>query len=249
MIKTIEVLKILDKYAPAVLAEDWDNSGWQINLYNPYVKKIMVCLTVTDDVINQAVDLGCDMIVSHHPLIFNPIKKIHDIKIIKAIKNNIQIFALHTNADKTKGGTSDMLAEYMLLRETAAINDFVRAGYLKYAMTLDEFLSKVKLQLNVSHLKVINEGAKTSIKNVAVCAGAGAEFIEPLGRYNIDAYVTADVKYHQAQSARAMGVNVLDIGHYGSEKIFTENMAGYLRENTTLAVIESAVSLDPFVLL
>ena len=228
MIKTIEVLKILDKYAPAVLAEDWDNSGWQINLYNPYVKKIMVCLTVTDDVINQAVDLGCDMIVSHHPLIFNPIKKIHDIKIIKAIKNNIQIFALHTNADKTKGGTSDMLAEYMLLRETAAINDFVRAGYLKYAMTLDEFLSKVKLQLNVSHLKVINEGAKTSIKNVAVCAGAGAEFIEPLGRYNIDAYVTADVKYHQAlEPARFV---IIDIGHFESEKPFVERVTNMLRK-------------------
>lgn len=228
MIKTIEVLKILDKYAPAVLAEDWDNSGWQINLYNPYVKKIMVCLTVTDDVINQAVDLGCDMIVSHHPLIFNPIKKIHDIKIIKAIKNNIQIFALHTNADKTKGGTSDMLAEYMLLRETAAINDFVRAGYLKYAMTLDEFLSKVKLQLNVSHLKVINEGAKTSIKNVAVCAGAGAEFIEPLGRYNIDAYVTADVKYHQAlEPARFV---IIDVGHFESEKPFVERITNMLRK-------------------
>ena len=228
MIKTIEVLKILDKYAPAVLAEDWDNSGWQINLYNPYVKKIMVCLTVTDDVINQAVDLGCDMIVSHHPLIFNPIKKIHDIKIIKAIKNNIQIFALHTNADKTKGGTSDMLAEYMLLRETAAINDFVRAGYLKYAMTLDEFLSKVKLQLNVSHLKVINEGAKTSIKNVAVCAGSGAEFIEPLGRYNIDAYVTADVKYHQAlEPARFV---IIDIGHFESEKPFVERVTNMLRK-------------------
>ena len=228
MIKTIEVLKILDKYAPAVLAEDWDNSGWQINLYNPYVKKIMVCLTVTDDVINQAVDLGCDMIVSHHPLIFNPIKKIHDIKIIKAIKNNIQIFALHTNADKTKGGTSDMLAEYMLLRETAAINDFVRAGYLKYAMTLDEFLSKVKLQLNVSHLKVINEGAKTSIKNVAVCAGSGAEFIEPLGRYNIDAYVTADVKYHQAlEPARFV---IIDVGHFESEKPFVERITNMLRK-------------------
>ena len=228
MIKTIEVLKILDKYAPAVLAEDWDNSGWQINLYNPYVKKIMVCLTVTDDVINQAVDLGCDMIVSHHPLIFNPIKKIHDIKIIKAIKNNIQIFALHTNADKTKGGTSDMLAEYMLLRETAAINDFVRAGYLKYAMTLDEFLSKVKLQLNVSHLKVINEGAKTSIKNVAVCAGAGAEFIEPLRRYNIDAYVTADVKYHQAlEPARFV---IIDVGHFESEKPFVERITNMLRK-------------------
>ena len=228
MIKTVDILKVLDKFAPSVLAEEWDNSGWQINLYNPYVKKIMVCLTVTDDVINQAVDLGCDMIVSHHPLIFNPIKKINDIKIIKAIKNNIQIFALHTNADKTKGGTSDMLAEYLLLRETAAINDFVRAGYLKYVMTLDEFISKVKLQLNVSHLKVINEGAKTSIKNVAVCAGLGAEFIEPLGRYNIDAYVTADVKYHQAlEPARFV---IIDIGHFESEKPFVERVTNMLRK-------------------
>ncbi len=229
MIKTIDVLKVLDKYAPAVLAEDWDNSGWQINLHNPYVKKIMVCLSVSDDVVNQAVDLGCDMIVSHHPLIFNPISKINDIKIIKAIKNNIQIYALHTNADKTKGGTSDMLAEHLLLREVAVINDFVRAGYLKYIMTLDEFISKVKLQLNVSHIKIINEGAKTSIKNVAVCAGSGAEYIEQLTRFNIDAYVTADVKYHHALDTTRFVV--LDVGHFESEKPFVERVTNLLRKS------------------
>lgn len=228
MIKTIDVLKILDKYAPAMLAEDWDNSGWQINLHNPYVKKIMVCLSVTEDVVNQAIDLGCDMIICHHPVIFNPLKKIQDMKIIKAIKNNIQIFALHTNADKTKGGTSDMLAEHLLLREVAMINDYVRAGYLKYIMTLDEFISKVKLQLNVTHIKLINEGAKNSIKNVAVCAGSGADFIEQLTRFNIDAYVTADVKYHQAlDTARFV---VLDIGHFESEKPFVERVTTLLRK-------------------
>ena len=228
MIKTIDVLKILDKYAPAMLAEDWDNSGWQINLHNPYVKKIMVCLSVTEDVVNQAIDLGCDMIICHHPVIFNPLKKIQDMKIIKAIKNNIQIFALHTNADKTKGGTSDMLAEHLLLREVAMINDYVRAGYLKYIMTLDEFISKVKLQLNVTHIKLINDGAKNSIKNVAVCAGSGADFIEQLTRFNIDAYVTADVKYHQALDTARFAV--LDIGHFESEKPFVERVTTLLRK-------------------
>ena len=103
-----------------------------------------------------------------------------------------------------------------------------RGSNWRNQMTLDEFLSKVKLQLNVSHLKVINEGAKTSIKNVAVCAGSGAEFIEPLGRYNIDAYVTADVKYHQAlEPARFV---VIDVGHFESEKPFVERITNMLRK-------------------
>lgn len=228
MIRTVDLIKILDKYAPQALVESWDNSGWQINLYNPYVKKVMVCLSVSDDVINQAVDLGCDMIVSHHPVIFNPLKKINDLKIIKAVKNNIQIFSLHTNADKTKGGTNDMLAAHLLLKDCAMINDFVRAGYLKYPMTLDEFVSKVKLQLNVPHIKLINANARQTIKNVAVCAGSGADFIEELCRYNIDAYVTADVKYHQALDTTRFVV--LDIGHFESEKPFVEHITNLLRK-------------------
>ena len=111
MAKTSEIIKILENYAPLDTAEEWDNSGWQVFLGNDYTTKVLICLTVTEDIINQAEDLGCNLIVSHHPVIFKPLKVVKDSKIVKAIQRGIQIYSLHTNCDKAKNGTSDLIAE------------------------------------------------------------------------------------------------------------------------------------------
>ena len=132
MAKTADIIKILEDYAPPELAENWDNSGWQVFLGNDNTTKVLVCLTVTNDVINQAVELGCNLIVSHHPVIFKPLKVLQDVKLIKAVQRGIQIYSLHTNCDKTNKGTSDILAQKLNLKKVAVMNDFVRAGYAPY---------------------------------------------------------------------------------------------------------------------
>ncbi len=228
MAKTSEIIKILEEYAPPELAESWDNSGWQIFLGNDYTSKVLICVSVTDEIINQAVELGCNLIVSHHPVIFKPLKVVKDVKIIKAIQRGIQIYSLHTNCDKTNNGTSDLIAQKLSLRKTAELNDFVRVGLAPHEMTLDELVSLVKLAFNVKRIKLINNSRKNMIKTIAVCAGAGAEFISDVEKYNIDAYITSEIKYHDALDSRRTAI--LDVGHFESEKPFVEQIK-YLLES------------------
>lgn len=229
MAKTGDIIKILEEFAPPELAESWDNSGWQVFLGNDNTTKVLVCLTVTDDVINQAEELGCNLIVSHHPVIFTPIKVIKDFKLIKAVQKGIQIYSLHTNCDKTNKGTSDILAKKLNLKKVAVMNDFVRAGFTPYEMSMEEFISYVKLAFNVSYIKFVNNGGKSRVRTVAVCAGAGADFIDEVDKYNLDAYVTADIKYHDAVDSRRSAI--LDIGHFDSEKPFAEEIKNLLESH------------------
>ena len=222
MARTSEIIKILEEYAPPELAESWDNSGWQVFYGNDNTSKVLLCLSVTDEVINQAVELGCNLIVSHHPVIFKPLKVVKDIKIIKAIQRGIQIYSLHTNCDKTNNGTSDLIAQKLGLKKTAVLNDFVRVGLASHEMSLEEFVSFVKLKFNVERIKLVNNARKSIIKTVAVCAGAGAEFIPDVEKYNIDAYITSEIKYHDALDSRRAAL--LDIGHFESEKPFVEEI-------------------------
>ncbi len=229
MARTSEIIKILEDYAPPELAESWDNSGWQVFFGNDNTTKVLICLSVTDEVINQAVELGCNLIVSHHPVIFKPIKVIKDSKLIKAVQRGIQIYSLHTNCDKTNNGTSDLIAQKLNLKKTAVLNDFVRVGLAPHEMGLGELISYVKLAFNVERVKLINNANKTRIKTIAVCAGAGADFIQEVEKYNIDAYITSEVKYHDALDSRRAAV--LDIGHFESEKPFVEEIK-YILESS-----------------
>ena len=229
MARTSEIIKILEDYAPPELAESWDNSGWQVFFGNDNTTKVLICLSVTDEVINQAVELGCNLIVSHHPVIFKPIKVIKDSKLIKAVQRGIQIYSLHTNCDKTNNGTSDLIAQKLNLKKTAVLNDFVRVGLAPHEMGLGELISYVKLAFNVERVKLINNANKTRIKTIAVCAGAGADFIQEVEKYNIDAYITSEVKYHDALDSRRAAI--LDIGHFESEKPFVEEIK-YILESS-----------------
>ena len=235
MVKTSEIIKVLEKYAPSELAESWDNSGWQVFLGNEITTKVMICVSVTENVIQQAIELGCNLIVSHHPLIFRPVKVLQDLKLIKAVQNNIQIYSLHTNCDKTVRGTSDLIAEKLNLKKTARLNDFVRVGLAPRRMSLEELISLVKLTFNVERIKLVNNVKKSVIKTIAVCAGSGASFIPEVEKYNIDAYITADVKFHDAlDSNRAV---ILDIGHFESEKPFIEEVKKVLESKKSIDVV------------
>ncbi len=220
MTATSKVIEIIEKFAPLNTAEEWDNSGWQINLHNNSAEKILSCLTVTEDVLELAVNLGCDFIIAHHPLIFNAIKKLENPIYIKAIKNNIQIYSAHTNFDKAKGGTTDILTEKLNLQNIEAINDYVKCGYLPFPMQTDKFVQAIKAALELDNIKLINKYQKPEIKKIAVCAGAGAEFIPDTN--GCDAYITSDIKYHSALDVKNM--LLFDIGHFESEKFFSERI-------------------------
>lgn len=193
------IVKKIEDFAPPELAESWDCSGWAVNVKSKdEVFKVMVCLTVTDDIVNQARTQNCDMIISHHPLFFVPFNW-----------RDINIYSAHTNLDKTGGGTTDTLISTLGLKITDA-SDFLR--YSDTNISIEEFL---KLLSKVSpNLRYVNNKNISYIKRIAFCAGSGSEFIQEAYENGADALVTGDLKFHTALESP---IAVFDIGHFESE--------------------------------
>ena len=219
MAKVDTIIKKIERFAPLETAQDWDNSGWQINLDIKDTKKIMLTLDVTPKTIEDAISNRCDLIISHHPLFFNSIKSIQEPHIIKAIQNNIQIYSAHTNLDIAKGGMSDTLAEKCGFKSTKTICDFVRYAKFKDSKNFADLINHIKKTFGVKILKVTNPN-RTKYNSIAFCSGSGAEFISELEKRQIDVYITGDVKHHNALNAEKM--TVIDLTHQQSEKFAVE---------------------------
>lgn len=197
-----EITKRIEKFAPPEMAEKWDCSGWVVETENQDIQKIMLCLTVTDDVVRQAREQNCDMIVSHHPLFNVSIKY-----------KNIDIYCAHTNLDRAKGGTTDTLIKTLGLAKFIVANSgegFVR--YINYETSLQDFVKRLKK--NSPHLRYVNNKGVTQLKRIAFCAGSGTEFIQEAFENGADALVTGDLKFHTALDSPIV---VFDIGHFESE--------------------------------
>lgn len=220
MYEVQEIINLIENVAPPETAAKWDNSGWQINLSKKNCNKIMTALTVTYDVVKQASDEGCDLIIAHHPLIFEPLKKIEDLAIITAIQNGIQIYSAHTNLDITKGGTTDTLVEKCGFGEAPVIEEFINGKTLSEEINLDFLQDDIKKRLKLDTLKVINLCDKKTVKSVAFCAGAGGSEIPRVNDFGFDLFITGEVKFHEAFEAK--DTVVFEVGHYNSEKYVGE---------------------------
>ena len=222
MLDIQEIINIIEEFAPSQLAEDWDNSGWQVNLGIKNIKKICFALSPSLDVIEQAVKEQCDLVLTHHPLFFEKINKFSTNNITckiaqVAIKNNIQIYSAHTNMDKASQGLNYELAKKLSLQNVSKINDFVLQGTTKEEYTLDNFIEYIKQQLDCETIKVVNPQNKTIIKSISLCTGSGSEFANLA---NTDVFITGDLKFHNA-----LDINhkiILDIGHFESEKFVVD---------------------------
>lgn len=219
-----EIVKCIEEFAPLEAQEAWDASGWVVDLPEAEVSKVMFALTVTENVLEQAVRNGCNMIISHHPMFFVPWKY-----------RNINIYCAHTNLDKAIGGTTDKLIKSIHL-EGKVYNDFVRIVTLENEMSV-EFL-KLKLLPISPHLRVVNNKKVKTIKTIGFCAGSGSEFIPTTP---CDAFVTGDLKYHTAVETDKV---IYDIGHFESEILSVETLRDLcgLGEKGVLANEESPFS-------
>ncbi len=215
MIKTDEIISMIEDYASLDLAEAWDNSGWQINLHHDYTNKVLVALSFTSDVLEQAITNDCDLVVTHHPLIFDKLKTIESNLIVQAIKHNICLYSAHTNLDKTYGSTTDALAGVLGLKNLVTIDEYIKIAHIKDEVGLDELLVKIKGALGSERLKLINPSNIESVKKIAISAGAGGSFIKKIKGYDVDLFVTGDVKFHAALEVQDFAV--LDVGHFESE--------------------------------
>ena len=193
-----DLVRKIEEFAPIDEQECWDCSGWLICTSKAEVNKVMLALTVTEEVISQAREKGCDMIISHHPLFCVPMAF-----------SDIDIYCAHTNMDKAKGGTTDTLIKELGFDSPQIIDDFVRVVTSDSPITVEELKNRLK---KISpNLRYVNNKKVLSVSKIAFCAGSGSEFICDT---DADAYVTGDLKFHTALDSDKV---VFDIGHFESE--------------------------------
>jgi len=202
-----EITKRIEDFALLETQEEWDCSGWAVNVENyDEISKIMLCLTVTDDIVRQAKEQNCDMIVSHHPCFYIPLEW-----------RIINIYCAHTNMDKAKGGTTDTLIERLGLSKYKINIEHEFLRIIHYKTTIQNF-SKLLKQIS-PNARLINphprsEGVIPYVHKIAFCAGSGSEFINEAKELGADCLVTGDLKFHTALDSPII---IYDIGHFESE--------------------------------
>ncbi len=219
-----EIVQKIEAFAPLETQEKWDMSGWLIDTANSNVTKIMFALTITDNVLHQAFEQNCDMIISHHPLFYVPLKY-----------KNINMYCAHTNLDRAEGGTTDTLIKELGFKKTRT-EDFVRIVEFENPISIEDL--RLRLLKISPKLRYINNLGTKEIKSVGFCAGSGSEF---LSETNTDAFVTGDLKFHTALDAKPA---VFDIGHFESE-IFAPKILKEITEVGEKGVIADEKS--PFI--
>ena len=245
------VAEVMNRIAPRQLAEEWDNPGLLVGSFNAEVEKIFVSLDVTDEVINSAKNFGADLIIAHHPLIFRAVKNFRtDLplgkKLETLIKNNIAVFAAHTNLDSVQGGVNDVLAQKLQLVDVKNFGEEIslgRIGKLAEKMTAKDFALHVKKSLNCESVRLVDAG-DFLIEKVGLCSGAGSEFISKAKFYGAQAFVTGDLKYHEAQSAVENKIHVVDAGHFATEFPIVHVLAEILREECEKLLYKIKIAED-----
>lgn len=237
------IIEILEENFPVQNKEEWDNVGLMVGDREAEIKKAYVCLDVTSKIIEFAIKNGCNLIITHHPFIMSPISNI-DYKDEKAsmirdiIKNDINVYSMHTNFDSSIGGINDILASLLELNDyTPKTAQIFRKGYLKNEITLKEFINNVKNILNVKNVICCGEDDK-KIKTVGICSGGGGSVI--MDAYPCDVFFTGEAKYHEFQNALANDIAVVAAGHFETENIALFKIRDILKENN-IEVVEKEV--------
>jgi dinuclear metal center YbgI/SA1388 family protein len=229
--KIADLITWFEAWANPAWSESWDNCGWQIE---PGVlqanARVLVCLTPTLAVMQEAIATHANLIFAHHPLIFTPLKSLHSGDAIAemvrlAFTHNIGVYSAHTNFDQVDDGTADVLAQILALQAVSPIVPtqaglgYGRVGLLEPTLTLQNLLTLIHSRLAPPHLLVSpTADLQQEISRVAVLGGSGAGFISAVTKTGAQAYLTADCKFHQFQESRDFNLILIDAGHYATER-------------------------------
>ena len=228
------MLSALEQFAPLPLQESWDNAGLQVGLTEAEVSGALLCLDVTEQVVDEAMAKGCNLIVSHHPLLFRGLKTISDLTDVqrtvrKAIQQDIAVVSMHTNMDNAEGGVNHKIAEKLGLRDMTFMSprtvDGVTCGSgvigtLESPVDSRAFVEKVKSAFGVV-CAMTNELLERKISRVALCGGAGDFLLDDAVKAGADAFITGEMHYHQ-YFGYEQRIQICVIGHYQSEQYTTE---------------------------
>lgn len=254
-----EIIEALETVAPLVLQEDYDNSGWQIAETSDEVKGVLICLDVTEEVVHEAIAGGFNLILSHHPLLFEGIKSLTgatyvERSLLLAARHRISIYSAHTNLDNAPNGVNDRIASLIGLKETTFLRSegardgmeygSGKVGILEHEEEEETFLLRIKDLFQTGCIKhTAFSGRK--IRKVAICGGSGAFLLPDALSCKADAYLTADLKYHNYFTAENK-ILLADFGHYESEQFTKELICDIIRKKrTTFAVQLTKVNTNP----
>jgi len=227
-----EIINSIESVAPRSAQETWDNSGMQVGDTGREVNSVLLTTDITEDVVNEAVLCGCQLIVSHHPLLFHGLKQVcgqtPQARVVEyAIKNNIAIYSAHTNLDSVVGGINTRLADKLGIVDyrilvcqsnglSAPAVGLGVIGRLPKPVNYLDFIEYIRVKLECTYVRYTRP-KKDLVETVALCGGSGAEFIGEAIAQGADVYITADCKYHEFQDADGQ-IGLIDIDHWISER-------------------------------
>ncbi len=253
-----EVVSALECFAPLPLQEGYDNAGLQVGLTETEVSGALLCLDVTERVVDEAVGLGCNLIVSHHPLIFHALRRVSGSDpvqrtVMKAIRNGIAVVSMHTNIDNAAGGVNFKIAERIGLESCRFLAPRIVAGIecgsgvvgeLPRPMPSGDFIRMLKDRFGVG-CAMCNELLERPVRSVAVCGGAGASMLGDAVASGADAFVTGEMHYHEYFGMEQV-IQIAVIGHYQSERYTNEIFKSIIQERCPgVRAVLSGIDTNP----
>lgn len=277
MIATVsDIVDVMNTLAPRLLAEEWDNVGLQVGDPKQNVKTIWIALDPTLPVLDAACRENVDLLITHHPLFFRPIKSI-DFQtplgsLLKmAVRQQLAVFSAHTNLDIVAGGINDILSERIgltdlkILRKTSdfcesqpldtdgSVQGLGRIGTLEKPLELIAFAKMIKKKMGLKTIKLAGNPS-LMVTDAAVCSGSGSSLLPDFFACGAQVYVSGDLKYHDARDVEAANLGMIDIGHFSSERLIIKALSKRLKMIFTAKGFEIDVDAcdlekDPFIVL
>ncbi len=230
------IFDFLNEKFPTDTACDFDNVGLLVGDPCAEVKKAVVALDCTPSAVSTALKNCCQLIITHHPVIFDPLKRVlAGSAVYEVIKNGISVISMHTNLDVGIGGVNDCLSVALTLNNVAKVaaedGYLLNVGELSSPLYPDDLAVYIKEKLGGA-VKYV--GSEKQIKRVLLCSGSGGSYITEVKKHNCDALITADVKHNQFLDAERLGISLFDAGHFNTEDVVTEPLKQMLEDKFPL---------------
>lgn len=256
-----DVISAIESFAPPALQESWDNTGLQTGAPEAECTGVLICLDPTEEVVAEAVSRGCNLVVSHHPLLFRGLKHITgatpvERTVVAAIRAGVAIYSSHTALDSTRGGVSYAIARSLGARVERVLHPAPGTpadsgeglgvvAVFPAPLSVADFAARVKQACGAEVLRCSSPATGLAISRIAVCGGAGGEFIADAVTARADAYLTADVRYHDF-GEWADRIFIVDAGHYETESCTKMLFMQLIKEKfANFAVYISATEKNP----
>ncbi|MCQ2083437.1 MAG: Nif3-like dinuclear metal center hexameric protein [Bacteroidaceae bacterium] len=253
--KIREIIDALERFAPLPLQDDYDNSGLQVGTTQAEASGALLCLDVTPEVIREATRKGCNLVLSHHPLLFHPLKQVSDTDyngqiVIEAIRHGITIYASHTNLDNAAGGVSMRMAQVLGLSDCRTLDDNGNGtgagviGNLPQAIEEQALLEMVRDRFHTSCLRH-NGLLGHPVRRIALCGGSGAFLIDKAVSEGADAFITGEISYHRFFGYDGV-LKLIDAGHFETEQYTVGLIHDILSESfPDMRIIETSCRTNP----